>query len=296
MNACGGKRASRRVLPYLIGVLSALMVLTGCSSIAGKVDVGGYSLFVYCVGRGSPTIVIESGLNGTSNDWERLLPDLRKITRVCVYDRAGLGMSDPSPHPRTSGQMVKELRTLLVNAGIPGPYALVGWSFGGMNVRLYAAQYPADMAGVVLLDSSHPDRNVRSLALLPPETRGEPASLKTLRQWWATDWGIPQWNPTGIDWKASAEQVRAAGSLGDIPLLVITRSPDPRYSDWGSDFPEDVALELDRLWQEMQKELVNLSSNSKQIIAKESGHCIHCSQPRLVIDAIREVVEEARKR
>jgi pimeloyl-ACP methyl ester carboxylesterase len=237
---------------------------------------------------------MDSGLNGTSADWETLLPDLRRITRVCVYDRAGLGASDLSPHPRTSGQMVEELRALLANAGVPGPYVLVGWSFGGMNVRLYAARYPDEVAGVVLLDSSHPDRNTRSLALLPPRARGEPASLTELRHWWATDWGIPRWNPLGVDWQTSAEEVRAAGTLGDIPLAVVTRSPDPAYGDWDPDFPEDVALELDRAWQEMQRELVALSTNGRQIIAEQSGHCIHCSQPRLVIHAIREVVEEAR--
>jgi len=260
------------------------------------VDVGGYSLFIYCVGQGSPTIVLESGLNGVSSDWERLLPDLRQIARVCVYDRAGLGASDFSPHPRTSGHMVEELRVLLRNAGAPGPYVLVGWSFGGMNARLYAAQYPQDVAGVVLLESSHPDRNERSLALLPPRTQGEPGSLTELRQWWASDWGVPILNPLGVDWRVSAEQVRAAGDLGDMPLIVITKSPDLQYADWGPDFPRDVALKLEEAWQEMQRELVGLSTSGRQIVAERSGHCIHCAEPRLVVDAIREVVETARSR
>jgi len=296
MSDYGDRNMLRRTLLCLVSILFVLSAQTGCSRTAGKVDIGGCNLFINCVGEDSPVVVMDSGLNGTSADWETLLPDLRRITRVCVYDRAGLGASDLNPHPRTSGQMVEELRALLTNAGIPAPYVLVGWSFGGMNMRLYAARYPDEVAGVVLLDSLHPDRNTRSLALLPPRARGEPASLMELRQWWATDWGIPRWNPLGVDWKTSAEQVRAAGPLGEIPLVVVTRSPDPAYSDWGLDFPEDVALTLDQAWQEMQRELVALSSNGKQIIAEQSGHCIHCSQPRLVIDAIREVVEETRGR
>jgi pimeloyl-ACP methyl ester carboxylesterase len=127
------------------------------------VDVGGYSLHLNCTGEGTPTVVMDSGLGGTVLDWELVQPEVANFARVCTYDRAGMGWSDPGAQPRTSQQIVKELHTLLGNAGVQGPYVLVGHSFGGTNVQVYASQYPDEVAGMVLVDSALEDEKAMTL-------------------------------------------------------------------------------------------------------------------------------------
>ena len=116
------------------------------------VDVGGYRLHINCTGEGSPTVVIESGWGDMSATWGWVQPEVAKTTRVCTYDRAGMGWSESSPQPRTAREFAKELHTLLEKANEPGPYVLVGHSMGGYTVRVYAHDYPAEVAGVVLID------------------------------------------------------------------------------------------------------------------------------------------------
>ena len=186
---------------------------------SGKVDVGGYQLKVTCVGKGTPTVVMDAGLGGDSTVWGSVLLDVRKFTRACIYDRAGLGESDPGPKPRTSQQIVTELHTLLQNAGIDGPFVLVGHSFGGMNMWLYASKYRDTVAGLLLVDAAHPDQWDQFPALLPSETPNENRLLHEIRAAWVH----PEQNPEGVDINASATQVRAAGTLGDLPLVVLTR-------------------------------------------------------------------------
>ncbi len=125
------------------------------------IDVGGYRLHINCTGAGRTTVILDAGLGGSSLDWSRVQPGVATFTRVCSYDRAGYGWSDSGPKPRTSGRIVAELHALLVKAGIPGPYILVGQSFGGLNVRLYAYTYPHEVVGMVLVDASHEDAFVR---------------------------------------------------------------------------------------------------------------------------------------
>jgi pimeloyl-ACP methyl ester carboxylesterase len=122
------------------------------------IDVGGYRLHINCSGEGGPTVVFDAGMGCNSLDWALVQPEVAKFARVCIYDRAGNGWSDESPLERTSQNIVDELHTLLKNSGEKGPYILVGYSFGGPNVRLYASKYPNDVAGVVLVDSSHEDQ------------------------------------------------------------------------------------------------------------------------------------------
>jgi pimeloyl-ACP methyl ester carboxylesterase len=125
------------------------------------VDIGGYRLHIYCMGEnqdGSPTVLLEQGAGGITAAWVRMLPEIAKVTRVCAYDRAGMGWSDASSEPRDAEHIATELHSLLHNAGVPGPYVLVGWSFGGLYVREYRGQYPEEVSGMVLLDSSHPDQ------------------------------------------------------------------------------------------------------------------------------------------
>ena len=120
------------------------------------VDVGGHRLHLYCAGEGGPSVVMDSGLPGSSLSWRLVQPEVAQFARVCSYDRAGLGWSEAGPKPRTSQQVVEELHTLLASAGIEAPYVLVGHSFGAFTARLYASTYPKEVAGLVLVDPLHP--------------------------------------------------------------------------------------------------------------------------------------------
>jgi pimeloyl-ACP methyl ester carboxylesterase len=110
------------------------------------VDVGGHRLHIDCISRGEPTVILESGLALTSADWGNVQPEVAKTTRVCAYDRAGTGWSEPGPEPQDARQISSELHTLLGNVGNEGPYVMVGYSFGGPYVRMYAARYPDEVA------------------------------------------------------------------------------------------------------------------------------------------------------
>ncbi len=128
-------------------------------------SVGSIKLNLNCTGEGRPTVVFDSGMGGSSLDWVRVQPEVTKFTRVCSYDRAGYGWSEPSPNPRTSLQIAKELKELLTSAAERGPYLLVGHSFGGYNIRMFNKLYPFDVAGMVLVDAEHPDEEVRQKEL-----------------------------------------------------------------------------------------------------------------------------------
>ncbi|MBA3943701.1 MAG: alpha/beta hydrolase [Herpetosiphonaceae bacterium] len=259
-----------------------------------KIDLGGYGLFIKCFGMGSPTVVLDAGGTRPSSDWATVIIGVMKFTRVCAYDRAGLGESDPAPKPRTSQDMVKDLHTLLVNANIAGPYVLVGHSVAGWNVQLYASQYPKEVAGIVLVDTSHPDQFTRVVAALPPKSSGESADLTQFRKDWEETYTSPYANspdnPEGQDFVASAAQVRAAGSLGDILLVVLAAG----NHEFPPSFSADLVANIEHVLLALQNEHAALSSNSLLIMAKSSGHCIHCDHPEIVSDAIQQVVESAR--
>src|SRR5271169_1299124 len=130
-------------------------------------DVGGYKMHINCTGQGSPAVILDSGLGDTYVSWRKVQPQIAEFTRVCSYDRAGLGYSDSSSQPRTSKVMAEELHALLRAAQVAPPYVLVGHSMGGYNVRLYASLYPSEVTGMVLVDASHPDQENR----FPPELK-----------------------------------------------------------------------------------------------------------------------------
>jgi pimeloyl-ACP methyl ester carboxylesterase len=119
------------------------------------VDVGGYRLHLHCIGQGGPTVVLDAGLGGFSLDWGAVQTHIAMSTRVCAYDRAGLGWSDPGPTPRSPQQFASELHALLTNGGVEGPYVLVAHSLSGKTARLFASQHPDDVAGMVLVDAGH---------------------------------------------------------------------------------------------------------------------------------------------
>jgi pimeloyl-ACP methyl ester carboxylesterase len=126
------------------------------------VDVGGHELHINCVGQGSPTVILDGSLGNMSAHWFWVQQAVAKTTRICAYDRAGMGWSESGPEPRDAEQFSGELYALLEGADIgEGPYVLVGHSYGGLYARMYAARYPDEVAGVVLVDSSHPEQYAR---------------------------------------------------------------------------------------------------------------------------------------
>jgi pimeloyl-ACP methyl ester carboxylesterase len=121
------------------------------------VDVGGFRLHLHCAGEGSPAVVLDAALGGSSLSWALVQPEVARFTRACSYDRAGFGWSDAGPMPRTAGRVAAELRTLLDRASVPPPYVLVGHSFGGLVMRIFAATHRADTAALLLVDPAHPE-------------------------------------------------------------------------------------------------------------------------------------------
>ena len=247
------------------------------------VDLGGRRLYIKCSGEaraGMPVVVMDAGMGSTSADWSSVEPNVSQIARVCSYDRAGVGKSDRAPQPRTSQDIVNDLHNLLAKAGLNPPYVPVGHSLGGMNARLYASEYPKEVVGMVLVDSTHEDENDRMLAVLPPEIlkKAKPEDM-IIRS--AED----------IDFNRSVAQIRAANWHSDIPLIVLTRgSATFNPNDYAV---PSLAPKFEQIRLELQKELVRCSSRGRQIIAEKSGHYIQRDQPELVIDAIRQVLEEA---
>ena len=260
------------------------------SSFDKLVDVGGgRRLHITCSGMnaaGTPTVILESGFANPSSVWNRVQPEVAKFARVCSYDRAGMGTSDPVPAPRTIVQVTEDLHTLTANAKIPGPYILVGHSLGGMLVRLYASYYPAEVVGMVLVDSTHEDEADRGVALMPAETlkemlkRAGPEDLKVRA-------------PEAIDTCSIRSLMGAMNWRGDIPLVVLTQGQPYRAEDYPI---PSMAPKYYQLHLELQRELVSRSPRGRQVIAEKSGHFIHQDQPELVVAAVREVIAEARRR
>ncbi len=266
---------------------------TSSSRFSEKVDVGGHKLQISCLGEGSPTVIIESGFGGPAVGdfyWANIVLRVaaNNKNRICAYDRAGLGSSDPIPtESRTSQDVVNDLHALLTNANITPPYILVGHSLGGFHVRLYTDQYPDEVAGMVLIDSSHPNQFAEFLATLPPETPNEAESLKELRDNLnnldTTD------NPEKFNIEASIAQLQNLRSLGDLPLIVLTQRPTCHFE---SALLKDISDQLRDIWQNLQVDLSSLSSNSTHIIATRACHDIQVDEPQLVIDAILKIVSE----
>jgi pimeloyl-ACP methyl ester carboxylesterase len=164
------RRIGKALLWLVVGLLALLVAGAIYQAIATElaeraypppgemVDVGGHSLHINCVGQGSPSVVLDGGSGEMSAQWVRVQQQVSGTTRVCAYDRAGMGWSETGPEPRDAKQISSELHALLEGADIEGPYVLVSHSFGGLYMQTYAARYPDEVAGVALVDSSQPDQ------------------------------------------------------------------------------------------------------------------------------------------
>lgn len=237
------------------------------------INIGGRHLHLTCDGNKLPLVIFESGMGSTWESWLSIQPHVAQFARVYSYDRAGLGKSDPAPTPRTCQNMVDDLRSLLDAAKVEPPYVLVAHSYGGMNVRLFASQYPQDILGMVLVDSVHEDRHIQFETVLSNDL------MERQRNYLAD----PSRNSENIDEVASSDQLRAAKCKFDFPIVVLSCMHDPPSDVW-------PMAALRTVWEPLQFELAQLSSKGKHVFAQESGHFIHHDEPELVIDAIQEVI------
>ena len=245
---------------------------------------------------GDPTVIYEAGSllpPGTNNPgWQPIRDAITANLHlpVFLYDRAGLGQSEPVALPRPLSAFTTDLHNVLHDFGIQPPYLLVGGSFGGMLVLHYASIYPDEVMGVLLVDSTHPEHNQRTLAVLPAEARGEPGSLREFRMLLTQLDRIPpesnDWE--GLDVPASIAEARELWNLHAIPLIVLTAGVD----EWEADFPMDTAERYEQVWLELQKEMAALSTNSKHRIVEDSDHLIHDRRPNIVIESIRELAKD----
>lgn len=283
------------------------------------VDVDGHAMHLYCLGAGGRTVVLEAGLANWSLDMRMLQEDLAATTRVCSYDRAGYGWSEPGPEPRTGERIVDELDALLNAAKVPGPYVLAGHSFGGLTTLLFAEAHPEDVAGVVLIDSSHPGYD-KAIAQVPEIVAAQEADLADLKGMaaraeagkigpvdvlplapkplrldlkyqWAALFARPHSLRTTIGeldaWKETAGQVGGAGSLADIPLIVLAAGIGVAEAEPGLALTPEDADRVDAIWRGLQEDHVKRSTRARLVVAHNSGHGIHFDEPKVVLEAIR---------
>jgi pimeloyl-ACP methyl ester carboxylesterase len=264
-----------------------------------------HQLHVHCVGKGSPTVILESGLGGTSLEWFKVQSQLSAHTRTCSYDRAGYGWSDSGPGPRHVERLARELAMLLVYASVPPPYVLVGHSFGGLLVRMFASRNADEVDGIVLVDSTH-ERQFQRLAAAGVRTPTAPTSSTFVI---ANHWSVPDGLPAVLRGLAqrlarrpkavrslygelsamrlSARQVATIGRPADAPMVVLARGHRSAVAP-----PE--ARRLDDTWLELQRELAGRMPKGSLQVVSGSGHHIHLDRPGLVVTAIRALVDASR--
>src|ERR1700730_14756148 len=330
-----GKRHVLRWLGYLLAGLLGLVVLLAIigaiyqsvessndarthSPPGSLIDVSGYKMHLYCVGEGSPAVILESGLNDSWLSWYKVQPSIAKFTRVCSYDRASVGFSDTRCDPPDSQNIALHLHTLWQNAEVRPPYVMVGHSIGGIHVRVYQNMYPADVVGIVLVDSAHPDQMKR----FPPQLRKWAVLQKLEFKLWrlSMPFGVPRFvkicgdGPAEIRgalrtvecntrwaetqeveasyFESSADEGRRSGGVGAIPFVVVSRDPDK--SGLPAIIGADLANRTEMAWGQMQENLSHLSSRGRRIVAKGSTHYVQLQSPALVIDAIHLIVDASR--
>lgn len=252
------------------------------------IDVGSRRMHLLCMGAGAPVVILEAGLGEFTLDWTWVQGIVSDTTRVCAYDRAGMGWSDAGPKPRDAEAIAGDLHALLAAAELPGPYVLAGHSFGGLYVRAYAAEFPEEVAGVALIDSSHPDQWTRPprdglFAVVQWTYRAARAAVRVgvLRAFdvFPVDPDLPPDQATtrkamsdmvgfvdaaADEFDASAATtaiLHAAGTLGDRPLYVLTAGARP-----------DESPALVEQWFSLQDELATLSTNRIHDVVEDATH------------------------
>ena len=277
------------------------------------VDAGALRLNLHCTGSGKPTVVLEAGLADSLDQWRLVQPQVARFARVCSYDRAGYGYSDPGPMPRTSVRIASELHAALQSAGEAPPFVMAGSSFGGYCVRVFNGRYPSEVAAILLVDATQEDQ----YRLLPPawSAMGAATRVRARRQafWAPLGMGLgitrlqlrfrgQQAPPAILQAKyiqartseleyieTSAEQARAADHMNGKALVVLTAG-QPIDAALRAVLSADDQLAFERTWvNDLQLRLARLSERGKRIIVPDSGHDIPGERPDAVVAAIREL-------
>ncbi|HEX2237156.1 MAG TPA: alpha/beta hydrolase [Gammaproteobacteria bacterium] len=328
-SGCGGdtRAIGRAVIHehWKMVIISVLMILTWLGSAlpikahnrikidinrppGSRVDIGTHRLYIYCTGRGSPTVILDAGLGDSSLEWWPVQQRLAPHARVCAYDRSGYGWSDPGPGPRTSLRNAVELRMLLSRAHIEPPYLLVGHSFGGYDMQLFASLYPKSVAGLVLVDSSHPQQVQRfeaqpiGVSTAPTSGPGNqilmsqpvipenlPAALSgPALALMSAPKALRATSDELINFRLSASEVANAGPWPDVPVVVLSRGrrvwPDDRKGRL-----------MESLWMQLQIELAARSPHSLHILVRDAGHHIQLDRPEVVARAVELILDESRE-
>ncbi|MGD7023651.1 alpha/beta fold hydrolase [Rossellomorea vietnamensis] len=217
--------------------------------------------------NGRPTVVMDAGYGDFSKAWDSVIEDISILSNVLVYDRAGLGKSETSSNPRTSREMVKELKELLDMAKIPPPYVLVGHSFGGVNLRMFATEFQNEVCGLVLVDSTPEDYRERFLP-----TMSQDFQLAYNKQF------VYEGNYS--EFIESLKQLKETRIKLNVPLVVISAGKKAHYSK-----------ESQALWNEMQREILDISTDGELVIAENSAHYIQNDEPEVVVSAIKKMID-----
>jgi pimeloyl-ACP methyl ester carboxylesterase len=251
-----------------------------------------------CVGptdTGEPTILLEAGGGGDYLSWAEILEEMQSQHRLCAYDRAGLGQSDPPAEAsRTAADQVADLRALLDGAGVNGPFVIGAHSYGATVATLLTRAYPEDVVGLLFVDPEHPSFSARLLDALPPLAVDEPASVTSLRDNLETFETDPSLNPEHLHLRSSLAQastaIDASGPLfGPRPVRVLSagRTPGPQMG-----LPVDLATTVDALWAAAQQELADESTDGSRETVPGAGHEIQVDEPQAVIDALQGILDD----
>ncbi len=252
--------------------VASLTPTLGPPDLAGKFDVGGHSLYIECRGTTGPVMVLETGSGSPSTTWHRspFIDLLDHRYRRCIFDRANVGQSDDVTGTRTSATAAAELHALLAAAELPGPYVLVGRSFGGYNVRLFAAQFPEDVAALVLVETLTPEFHAGMEDLLDPMQ-------------WASESSFNRLVEFPLDIIASGPLV-AAAELPEVPLLVIAATESHTGDEsWPDGWPSQA---LNALWMDGQEQLADAVPGGRLIVFEGGHHNRYISQPQRLADEI----------
>jgi pimeloyl-ACP methyl ester carboxylesterase len=284
----------------------------------------GREMTLHCEGSGAPVVVLDSGLGDGAPAWRKVQGEIARTTKVCAYDRAGLGGSSLGPLPRDTRSIAADLKALLKAARLPGPYVLVGHSMGSYDVRMYASQNLRQVAGMVLVDPSADNQIERMTAVVPrlaelqkaayatltscaglaaagtltPETKGctqpPPPDMPPELRDWARARQAPHSFITvkseldSFNTLDTPQLLKVRRPLGDIPLIVLTGKPTA---------PGATPAEIDavyRVWIAMHDEMATLSTKGENRIVAGASHYIQYEKPAVVIAAVQEVVEAVR--
>lgn len=259
-------------------------------SVTTMVETGRHKVEATVLGGGQPAVVIEPALGGNALAWRPIARRIAEDTAVVTYDRAPYGASSPARDGRTPPEVAADLHAVLRALGVTGPLVLVGHSLGGIYLRAYAARHMDQVAGMVLVDSSHEAQRPvlrrhhsakdRVLVALT-----EPQLIVRSRQWrGGADRRSAIREYRMFKRLGAADQALARGALGSRPLVVVTRGPGGE-------------AHLNRLWLawcDLQQELAQLSENSRHVISDSPDHYLNQGDPELLISAITEVVRSVR--